>query len=57
MTYAIMVVINIKALKHGALRLTEARWKSIEEELEPFATFWEDERHHQRVEKFLSRKL
>lgn len=46
----------IKALKQGALRLTEARWKAMEQELEPFATFWEDERHQQRVEKFLKRK-
>jgi enoyl-CoA hydratase/carnithine racemase len=46
----------IKALKQGALRLTEARWKAIEQELEPFAKFWEDERHQQRVKKFLNRK-
>ncbi len=46
----------ISALKKGALRLAEARWKAIEQELKPFAQFWEDERHHQRVEKFLNRK-
>lgn len=46
----------IKTLKKGGLSLTEARWKAIEKELEPFAQFWEDERHHQRVEKFLNRK-
>lgn len=46
----------IKTLKHGALRLTEARWKAINEELDDFAKFWEDERHHERVEKFLNRK-
>jgi len=44
----------IKALKHGALSLAEARWKAMEEELIPFAMFWEDERHHRRVEKFLN---
>ncbi|MDX1585516.1 MAG: enoyl-CoA hydratase/isomerase family protein [Balneolaceae bacterium] len=45
----------IKALKEGAMRISEARWKAIHEELENFARFWEDERHHQRVEKFLNR--
>ncbi len=43
----------IHALKKGALALTEARWKAIEKELEAFGKFWEDERHHRRVEKFL----
>lgn len=46
----------IKTLKSGALTLAEARWRAIENELEPFAKFWEDQRHHQRVEKFLERK-
>lgn len=46
----------IETLKKGALRLTEARWEAIKKELEPFAQFWEDEHHHQRVEKFLNRK-
>ncbi|MDZ7716703.1 MAG: enoyl-CoA hydratase/isomerase family protein [Balneolaceae bacterium] len=46
----------IDTLKKGALRLTEARWKAIEAELEPFAKFWEDERHQERVQKFLDRK-
>lgn len=46
----------IKTLKQGALRLTEARWKAIDAELEPFAKFWEDERHHRRVERFLNRE-
>lgn len=45
----------IHTLKQGALRFSEARWKSIHEELEGFAKFWEDERHHERVEKFLNR--
>lgn len=45
----------IKALKSGALKFTESRWKAIEEELKPFAKFWEDRRHHQRVETFLYR--
>lgn len=46
----------IKTLKLGALGLTEARWKAINEELDEFAKFWEDERHHDRVEKFLNKK-
>ncbi|NGP77625.1 enoyl-CoA hydratase/isomerase family protein [Balneolaceae bacterium YR4-1] len=45
----------IKTLKEGALRITEARWKAIHEELDSFSKFWEDKRHHQRVEKFLNR--
>lgn len=46
----------IETLKKGALHLTKARWKAIEKELNPFSRFWEDERHHQRVEQFLNRK-
>lgn len=46
----------IAALKSGALRYAEARWKAIEGELEPFAAFWEDERHHMRVQQFLDRR-
>lgn len=46
----------IDALKQGALNLTEARWKAIEDELNNFARFWKDERHHQQVGKFLKRK-
>lgn len=46
----------INALKDGALKVSKARWRAIEEELRPFAQFWEDERHLQRVEKFLNRK-
>lgn len=46
----------IQTLKQGALELTEARWKAINEELDDFAKFWEDERHHDRVEKFLNKK-
>lgn len=46
----------IGTLKQGALHLTEARWKAIDAELDLFVKFWEDERHHQRVEKFLNRK-
>lgn len=45
----------IKTLKEGALRITEARRKAIEAELGPFSRFWEDERHHRRVEEFLNR--
>lgn len=46
----------IDALKKGALRLTEARWKAIEAELEPFTKFWEDDRHRERVQNFLDKK-
>lgn len=46
----------INTLKQGALELAEARWKAINKELNGFARFWEDDRHHQRVEKFLNRK-
>ncbi|MDX1671649.1 MAG: enoyl-CoA hydratase/isomerase family protein [Balneolaceae bacterium] len=46
----------IRTLKEGALRHSESRWKRIEEELKPFSYFWEDEKHHQRVQKFLERK-
>lgn len=45
----------IHTLKKGAMQLTSARWKAIHEELDDFAQFWEDKRHHQRVEKFLNR--
>ena len=45
----------IQTLKKGALKFSSARWKVINEELDKFAQFWEDERHHQRVEKFLNR--
>ncbi len=45
----------IHTLKKGSLQLTEARWKAINAELDDFAQLWEDERHHQRVEKFLKR--
>ncbi len=46
----------ISALKRGALALNPSRWEAMEAELEPFSTFWEDERHHQRVERFLGEK-
>ncbi|MFH5882865.1 enoyl-CoA hydratase/isomerase family protein [Halalkalibaculum sp. DA3122] len=46
----------IKTLKQGALAFSEARWKAIEQEIQPFARLWEDERHHTRVEKFLNKK-
>ncbi|MGK7370619.1 MAG: enoyl-CoA hydratase/isomerase family protein, partial [Candidatus Halalkalibacterium sp. M3_1C_030] len=46
----------IDALKRGALKFSDARWKAIHDELENFAKFWEDDRHHRRVEKFLNRK-
>lgn len=46
----------IQALKQGALKLNRARWQAIEEELEPFGHFWADERHQQRVRKFLDKE-
>ena len=46
----------IKNLKSGAMKLTQARWKAINTELESFAEFWESELHKKRVEKFLNRK-
>lgn len=46
----------IQNLKQGAMRITEARWKAIEAELDTFAQFWESDLHEQRVEKFLNRK-
>lgn len=46
----------IRSIKRGAMRLTKARWKAINEELEPFGEFWESDLHQQRVEKFLNRK-
>ncbi len=45
----------IKNLKRGAMRLTSARWKAIEAELDSFAEFWESDLHEKRVEKFLNR--
>lgn len=46
----------IKNLKQGAMRLTKARWKAINAELESFGEFWESDLHQQRVGKFLKRK-
>lgn len=46
----------IKNLKQGAMRLTKARWKAINKEVDPFGEFWESDLHQQRVEKFLERK-
>ncbi|MDR8394164.1 enoyl-CoA hydratase/isomerase family protein [Aliifodinibius sp. S!AR15-10] len=45
----------IQTLKRGALRYSKIRWEAIEKELEPFARFWEDERHEEQVKKFLGR--
>jgi enoyl-CoA hydratase/carnithine racemase len=45
----------IAALKKGAFRFSELRWDAIEAELQPFSRFWADERHRQRVEKFLDK--
>lgn len=30
--------------------------QAVEDEIEPFSTFWESDEHHNRVEEFLSRK-
>ena len=38
----------IEYIKHSDIR-------HVEDEIEPFSTFWESEEHHNRVEKFLSR--
>ncbi len=46
----------INNLKKGAMRITEARWRAIDAELDTFAEFWESDLHEQRVEKFLQRK-
>ncbi len=46
----------IDNLKRASMQLTQARWKAIQSELEPFTSFWEDERHHERVQKFIDRK-
>lgn len=45
----------IQALKKRALDFDRNRWDSIAAELDPFSTFWEDERHRTRVENFLNR--
>lgn len=45
----------ISALKQGRQHITKVRREAIEAELKPFARLWEDQRHHQRVEKFLNR--
>lgn len=46
----------IKTLKQGAFTFSKARWKAIEEEIQPFTRFWVDKRHYERVEKFLNRE-
>lgn len=43
-------------LKQGAMRITKARWRAINAELDSFAEFWESDFHQQRVEKFLERE-
>lgn len=43
-------------LKKVSMELTPARWEAIQSELEPFTSFWEDERHHERVQKFIGHK-
>lgn len=43
-------------LKRGSGRQGEERRKRMEAELEPFARHWEDERHHERVARFLERE-
>lgn len=46
----------IQNLKQGAMRITKARWKAINAELDSFAKFWESDLHQQRVKKFLERE-
>lgn len=46
----------IQNLKAGAMRLTRARWKAIEAELDSFAEFWESDLHQKRVKIFLDRE-
>ncbi|WP_073067436.1 enoyl-CoA hydratase/isomerase family protein [Fodinibius roseus] len=46
----------IQNLKEGALRLAQARWKSIAAELDAFAECWESEKHRERVRRFLEQQ-
>lgn len=46
----------INNLKQGALKSSKTRREAITAELEPFARFWESEKHQQRVQQFLDRK-
>ncbi|MDZ7772526.1 MAG: enoyl-CoA hydratase/isomerase family protein [Balneolaceae bacterium] len=46
----------IGTLKQGALRCLPNRRESLEQELEAFGAFWEDDRHRERVQKFLDRR-
>jgi uncharacterized protein YdaU (DUF1376 family) len=37
------------------MRLTKARWKAVNAELDAFGKFWESDLHEKRVEQFLNR--
>lgn len=45
----------IQTLKEGAFRYSKARQSALKAEIEPFTKFWVDERHHRRVEQFISK--
>lgn len=45
----------IRTLKSGAFRVSELRWKAMEEEIAPFARLWADEEHSRRVQRFLEK--
>lgn len=46
----------INALKKGGRNADPGRRERLREELEAFGRFWEDEKHHERVRKFLDRR-
>ena len=46
----------IKTLKEGASRFSPQRKEALEAEIEPFSSLWVDEKHLERVEKFMSKK-
>jgi enoyl-CoA hydratase len=46
----------IKNLKQRAHHILQLRDEALRAEIGPFAQFWADERHQQRVDKFLNRK-
>ena len=46
----------IKTLKEGASRFAPHRKEALEAEIEPFSSLWVDEKHLERVEKFMSKK-
>lgn len=46
----------INALKKGARNAVPERRERLREELDAFGQFWEHEKHHERVRKFLERR-